>query len=67
MIGESSKQGAKNKEWFKCHSHGHNVALCLVRNLLVEGAKFDREEFMEIYEVIGNASDVDKNVSISNI
>lgn len=47
VIGESSKQDAISVEYFKCHEYGHIAALCPTRNILVEGAQEDDDEFGE--------------------
>ena len=68
MIGESSKQGAKGTHCYRCHDYGHIVAQYPFRNLLIEGADLDDNEFEdEIYEPVGSASDTDVNVRVSSI
>jgi len=67
VIDESSKQGAKGTQCYRCHDYGHVAARYLSRNLLVEGVDLDDDEFEEIYDPIGSASDTDEDVRVSCI
>ena len=60
MIGESSKQGAKGTQCYKCHDYDHVATQCPSKNLLVEGAGLDDDEFGEkIYEAVRSVGDTD--------
>jgi len=67
MIGGSAKQGAKVTQCHRCHGYGHIVAQCPSRNLLVERAYLDDDEFVEIYKSMGSASDTNEDVRVSHI
>ena len=68
MIGESSKQGVKGAQCYRCHDYGHVAAQCMPRDLFVKGDDLDGNEFEEeIYEPAGSASDTDENVRVSSI
>lgn len=65
VISEFSKQDAKDIEYFRCHENGHIASQCPTRNLLVEPAHVDYDEFEGgIYEPIGNANDSYENVRV---
>ena len=68
VIGESSKQGAKGMQCYRCHDYSHVDAQCLSGNFLIARADLDNDEFDDkIYKPVGSAIDTDENVRVSSI
>jgi len=67
VIGESFKQGTKGTQCYRYYGYGHVTTQCPSRNLLVAGADLDDDEFEEICEPVGSASNTDEDVKVSCI
>ena len=57
----------RDTQCYRYHGYGHVATQCLSRNLLVEGTNLDNDEFEEIYEPVGSASDIDKDIRVFSI